>query len=137
MIMPLGPDFTTELHIPASLLGLLGASYAVSASLAGLLGAWLLDRFDRKTALLWALLGLVIGTAAGGFAVGFKSMMAALCRCDVSRERARLLDVAMGEVVLSAACVAASHLMPKNAGDVVARVGEVPALRLRALLSSA
>ena len=39
MIMPLGPDFTTELHIPASLLGLLGASYAVSASLAGLLGA--------------------------------------------------------------------------------------------------
>jgi len=26
MIMPLGPDFTTELHIPAALLGLLGSA---------------------------------------------------------------------------------------------------------------
>lgn len=101
MIMPLGPDFTTELHIPASLLGLLGASYAVSASLAGLLGAWLLDRFDRKTALLCALFGLVLGTAAGGFAVGFKSMMAA-----------RLLAGLFGGPATSLAVSALTDLVP-------------------------
>ncbi len=101
MIMPLGPDFTTELQIPAALLGLLGSSYAVSASVAGLAGAWVLDRFDRKTALLWALLGLVLGTAAGGFAVGFKSMMAA-----------RLLAGMFGGPATSLAISALTDLIP-------------------------
>ena len=101
MIMPLGPDFTTELHIPAALLGLLGSAYAVSASVAGLAGAWVLDRYDRKTALLWALLGLVLGTAAGGFAVGFKSMMAA-----------RLLAGLFGGPATSLAVSALTDLVP-------------------------
>lgn len=101
MIMPLGPDFTTELHIPAALLGLLGSAYAVSASVAGLAGAWVLDRYDRKTALLWALLGLVLGTAAGGFAVGFKSMMAA-----------RLLAGLFGGPATSLAISALTDLVP-------------------------
>ena len=101
MIMPLGPDFTTELHIPAALLGLLGSAYAVSASVAGLAGAWVLDRYDRKTALLWALLGLVLGTAAGGFAIGFKSMMAA-----------RLLAGLFGGPATSLAVSALTDLVP-------------------------
>ena len=73
--MPLGPDFSAQLHIPSALLGLLGSAYAVSASVAGMAGAWLLDRMDRKKALLLALFGLVLGTAAGGLAIGFKSML--------------------------------------------------------------
>ncbi|HNI60264.1 MAG TPA: MFS transporter, partial [Pseudomonadota bacterium] len=101
MIMPLGPDFTTELQIPAALLGLLGSAYAVSASVAGLAGAWVLDRFDRKTALLWSLLGLVLGTAAGGFAIGFKSMMAA-----------RLLAGLFGGPATSLAISALTDLVP-------------------------
>jgi predicted MFS family arabinose efflux permease len=101
MIMPLGPDFTTELHIPAALLGLLGSAYAVSASVAGLIGAWVLDRYDRKTALLWALLGLSLGTAAGGFAIGFKSMLAA-----------RLLAGLFGGPATSLALSALTDLVP-------------------------
>jgi len=101
MIMPLGPDFTTELHIPASLLGLLGSAYAIAASLAGFAGAWVLDQFDRKRALLWALLGLVLGTAAGGFAVGFKSMLAA-----------RLLAGLFGGPATSLALSALTDLVP-------------------------
>lgn len=101
MIMPLGPDFTTELQIPAALLGLLGSAYAVSASVAGLAGAWVLDRYDRKTALMWSLLGLVLGTAAGGFAVGFRSMLAA-----------RLLAGLFGGPATSLAISALTDLVP-------------------------
>lgn len=101
MIMPLGPDFSVQLGIRASLLGLLGAAYAVAACGAGLLGAWVLDRFDRKKALLWALLGLILGTVAGGFAVGFKSMMAS-----------RLLAGLFGGPATSLAISALTDLVP-------------------------
>lgn len=77
IVMPLGPDFATALHIPGSQLSLISGSYAVSASIMGLLGALFLDRFDRRTALGVAMLGLVIGTAAGGFGTGLYSMMGA------------------------------------------------------------
>jgi predicted MFS family arabinose efflux permease len=42
-----------------------------------MLGALILDRFDRKKALAFAMLGLVIGTAAGGLATGLGSLLAA------------------------------------------------------------
>jgi predicted MFS family arabinose efflux permease len=44
---------------------------------AGLAGTLFLDRFDRRKALAVAMLGLVIGTAAGGFATGIGTLMAA------------------------------------------------------------
>jgi len=77
MVTPLGPDFARELAIPTSQLGMVGGSYAASASLAGLLGMFFLDRFDRRSALGVALAGLVLGTAAGGLAVGFQTLILA------------------------------------------------------------
>jgi predicted MFS family arabinose efflux permease len=77
MVMPLGPDFAKGLGIPTSHLGLIGGSYALAAATAGLLGAPLLDRFDRRKALAIAMLGLVAGTAAGAAAHGLGSMIAA------------------------------------------------------------
>lgn len=77
MVTPLGPDFARDLGIPTSRLGMIGGSYAAAASIAGLLGMFFLDRFDRRRALGVALLGLVLGTAAGGFAVGFQTLMLA------------------------------------------------------------
>ncbi len=75
MVMPLGPDFAQGLAIPTSKLGLVGGAYTASAAVAGMAGALFLDRFDRRKALAVALLGLVLGTAAGGFATGLHSLI--------------------------------------------------------------
>ena len=77
MVMPLGQDFADALAIPESRLGLVGGSYTASAAIAGLIASRFLDRFDRRRALTVAMLGLVAATAAGGFAQGLGSMMAA------------------------------------------------------------
>jgi predicted MFS family arabinose efflux permease len=77
MVMPLGPDFARALGIPASKLGIIGGSYTAAAAAAGLLGALFLDRFDRRNALAVAMLGLVAGTAAGGLARGFGTLVLA------------------------------------------------------------
>jgi predicted MFS family arabinose efflux permease len=77
MVMPLGPDFALALGIPNSKLGLVGAIYTAAAAVSGMIGAFVLDRFDRRKALAVALGGLVLGTAAGAFATGLESMLAA------------------------------------------------------------
>ncbi|MEJ7602596.1 MAG: MFS transporter [Kofleriaceae bacterium] len=77
MVMPLGPDFARELGIPSSELGLIGGSYTAAAAVIGIVGAFFLDRFDRRKALAVALAGLVLGTLAGGFATGLPSLLAA------------------------------------------------------------
>jgi len=77
MVTPLGPDFSAALGIPTSRLGLVTGSYAAAASLAGMLGTLFLDRFDRRSALGVSLAGLVIGTAAGGFATGLYTLLLA------------------------------------------------------------
>ncbi len=77
MVMPLGPDLATALGVPASQLGLVGGSYTAAAAVAGIIGAFFLDRFDRRRALAVALAGLVVGTAAGGLATGLGTLIAA------------------------------------------------------------
>jgi predicted MFS family arabinose efflux permease len=77
MVMPMGPDFARALGIPSSQLGLIGGSYTVAAAAAGIAGAFFLDRFDRRRALAVALAGLVLGTLAGGFAIGLGTLLAA------------------------------------------------------------
>jgi len=77
MVMPLGPDFARALGIPSSKLGLVGGSYTAAAALAGIAGAFFLDRFDRRGALAVALAGLVAGTVAGGVATGLATLLAA------------------------------------------------------------
>ncbi len=77
MVMPLGPDFSAALGIPTDKLGLIGGSYTASASVAGLAGAFFLDRFDRRKALAVSMAGLVLGTAAGGLATGLGTLVLA------------------------------------------------------------
>jgi predicted MFS family arabinose efflux permease len=75
MVMPLGPFFASALQIPLSHLGYIGGSYTAAAFVTGVAGAFFLDRFDRRTALGVAMLGLVAGTALGGVATGFPSLL--------------------------------------------------------------
>ncbi len=68
MVMPLGPDFARSLQIDLSELPILASSYTGAACVGGLIASVVLDRFDRRRALVVTLLGLAIGTLAGGFA---------------------------------------------------------------------
>lgn len=77
MVTPLGPDFASDLNIPTSHLGMVGGSYAAAAAIAGLIGTVFLDRFDRRRVLGLALAGLVLGTAAGGLAFSFATLVLA------------------------------------------------------------
>ncbi len=75
MVMPLGPDFAKALAIRISHMGVLAGSYTMAAAVSGLLGSLFLDRIGRRTALVWAVAGLAIGTAAGAFAVDFRTLL--------------------------------------------------------------
>jgi predicted MFS family arabinose efflux permease len=77
MVLPLGPDLAKAFDIPVSNLGVLGASYTAAQAVANLAGALFLDRFDRRRALAVAFTGLVVATAACGFATGLVSLLAA------------------------------------------------------------
>jgi predicted MFS family arabinose efflux permease len=77
IVMPLGPDFSKGLGIPLSYIGYVGGSYTAAACVSGLAGAFFLDRFDRRSALAVAMLGLTLGTVAGAFARGLLSLMVA------------------------------------------------------------
>jgi predicted MFS family arabinose efflux permease len=77
MVMPLGPDFVTALQIDPAQVGYIAGAYTAAAAISGLIGALFLDLFDRRKALGLAMLGLVLGTASGGFAWNLHSLMAA------------------------------------------------------------
>ena len=77
MVMPLGPDFAKALGIASSHLGYIGGAYTAAAAIAGLIATRFLDRFDRRSALAMAMLGLVVGTASGALARGLHSLVVA------------------------------------------------------------
>jgi predicted MFS family arabinose efflux permease len=77
MVMPLAPYYSEALGIDAAHNGIIAGSYTAAASIAGLVGGYFLDRFDRRKALAVSMLGLVMATAAGGFAQGLHSLMLA------------------------------------------------------------
>ena len=77
MVMPLGPDFAKSLGFTEAHIGYVGGSYTAAACVAGLIGSLFLDRFDRRKALFFAMVGLVAGTALGGFATDLDTLIAA------------------------------------------------------------
>jgi predicted MFS family arabinose efflux permease len=77
MVMPLGPFFTEGLKIDPSYIGVVAGSYTGAAGVAGLMGGYFLDRFDRRKALAVSMLGLVFATAAGGLAAGLPTLILA------------------------------------------------------------
>lgn len=77
IVMPLGPDFAVALDVSTAHIGLVGGIYTAAAAVAGMLGSLFLDRFDRRKALTIAMLGLALGTAAGGFATGLGTLLLA------------------------------------------------------------
>ena len=77
MVMPMGPDFARALGIPMSRLGVIGGSYMAAATIVGLLGSLVLDRFERRAALTTAVTGLGLATLSGALASGAGTLVAA------------------------------------------------------------
>lgn len=74
---PLGPRFSSELGIPTSDVGVVVSSYTLAACVAGFAGAFFLDRFDRRSALMTTLFGLAVGTFGAVWARDLPSLVLA------------------------------------------------------------
>jgi predicted MFS family arabinose efflux permease len=77
VMMPLGPQCRQELHISPQEFAIVVSSYGFSAAIAGLLAAFLIDRFDRKKTLLVLYAGLITGTLLCAIAPGYWWLMLA------------------------------------------------------------
>ncbi len=95
IVMPLGPDFAEALGFSVDKVGVLGAAYTGAGSVAGLLGALLLDRFDRRRALLLCMAGLVVTTVVAGMATGLGSLVVARLLAGVCGGPATSLSIAI------------------------------------------
>ncbi|TGN17131.1 MFS transporter [Leptospira idonii] len=62
IMMPLGPVFMESFKIDSTEFGLLVSAYSISAGIFGFIGAFFLDRFDRRSSLLTIFAGFALGT---------------------------------------------------------------------------
>lgn len=77
IMMPLGPQLMRILAISPREFSLLVSSYTFSAGTVGFLGAFFLDRFERKKALQVIFTGFLLGTLACAFAPNYTLLMTA------------------------------------------------------------
>lgn len=71
IVMPLGSTLMKTFDITPQQFSLIVSSYAIAAFFTGLLGAFFLDKMDRKTALLIGYIGFTIATLACAFSTTF------------------------------------------------------------------
>jgi MFS transporter, DHA1 family, inner membrane transport protein len=69
ILMPLGPKLMNTFTLSPAAFGGLVSAYTFSAGIASILAALVIDRFDRKRALLVVYVGFAIGTLLCGLAV--------------------------------------------------------------------
>lgn len=112
MVMPLGPDFARALTIPAHNIGFIGGIYTFSAAFTGLIAALFLDRFNRKKALLFFLVGLIVATACGALSWNFESMLATRIAAGIFGGPLTSLAIAM----------VADHIPPERRGAAMGKI---------------
>jgi len=77
IIMPLGPQFMRVFDVSSQQFGLIVSSYTLSAGFSGLIGAFYIDRFDRKPALLTLYAGFAVGTGMCALAPTYEFLVGA------------------------------------------------------------
>ncbi len=77
IIMPLGDQLMDAFDITPAQFGAIVSSYGFSAGIFGFLGAFFIDKFDRKRALVYLFAGFTIGTMACAFAPTHHLLIAA------------------------------------------------------------
>ena len=75
IMMPLGDMFMRIFDITPRQFSTVVSSYTLAAGASGFIGAFWIDRFNRRTALLWTFLGFTIGTFACALAFDFNSLI--------------------------------------------------------------
>lgn len=117
IVMPLGQHLMEVLHINSQQFSLLVASYSVTAGIAGFIGAFFIDRFDRRTALLFLYSGFTVGTLACAFAPNFEFLL-------FTRSLAGAFGGVLGALVLSIVSDAVPlERRAKGIGSVMASFG--------------
>jgi len=81
MVMPLGPQLMRELNISPGQFASLVSAYTVTSGVVTLCMAPFIDRFDRRTLLLWMYAGFAGGTLACGLSHGFAALFVARAIC--------------------------------------------------------
>ncbi|MFT5667464.1 MAG: putative MFS family arabinose efflux permease, partial [Vicingaceae bacterium] len=94
ILMPLGPQLMKAFNILPSQFALLVSTYTFSAGISGFIGAFFIDRFDRKTAILTMASGFAIGTLACGFTETYYELL-------ITRSVTGLFGGVMGALILS------------------------------------
>ncbi|MDN3687655.1 MFS transporter [Cyclobacterium jeungdonense] len=64
IMMPLGPQLMRVFDISPQQFGLLVSSYTFSAGISSFIGAFILDKYDRRSIFLWVFVGFLVGTLA-------------------------------------------------------------------------
>jgi len=77
VMMPLAPQLMRELDLGAGQFSALVAAYSVAAGIVGLLTAPFIDRFDRRTLLLYAYAGFTVATLFCGLASNAHTLLIA------------------------------------------------------------
>jgi predicted MFS family arabinose efflux permease len=77
IMMPLGPQYMRVFEITPAQFGTIVSAYAVSAGIAGLISGTLLDRFDRRPALLFLYAGFGLATLFCALSPGYYSLTGA------------------------------------------------------------
>lgn len=77
IILPLEPQYMRVLHISPAQFSTIVAAYALAAGLSGVAAGFFLDRFDRKSSLLWLFSGFAIGTLFCAMAPTYRLLVAA------------------------------------------------------------
>jgi predicted MFS family arabinose efflux permease len=103
IMMPLGPQLMRLFTISPAQFSWLVSSYTFSAGIMGFLGAFVLDRFDRKKVLQVIYIGFTLGTLACAFAPGYYWLMAA-----------RILTGAFGGILSATSLAIVGDLIPEQ-----------------------
>ncbi|WP_439482990.1 MFS transporter [Cyclobacterium plantarum] len=77
ILMPLGPQLMRIFEISPQEFGLLVSSYTFSAGVSSFLGAFILDKYDRRTILMWVFLGFLLGTIACALSPNYPFLLTA------------------------------------------------------------
>ena len=103
VLMPLGTQLMREFGITPTQLGFFVSIYTVAASLSGFSSALVIDRFDRRTAVLALYACFAVTMAACAFAPGYWALLAA-----------RTAAGAFGGVVAANIFTIVTDLVPEN-----------------------
>lgn len=112
IVMPMGPDFAKALAIDTGHIGWIAGSYSISAALVSIFAARFIDRFDRRSVLLFSLTGLMVSTMAMVLANSLAQLIAVRA----------LTGMFGGPVIASSMAVIADVFPEQRRGEAVGKV---------------